>query len=192
MKILFTGFKPFLDNVENPSEALVKSLIENGYKGQVFEVAYSVIDEYFSSVDQKTFDFIISFGLASRRKEISIEQYAFNRVSVKTEDSLGFLPSRPYIAEKGAYRETSVIDAWKLADKLKEAGIDSYVSEDAGSYLCNYIYYTSLRATGGRALFIHLPQEGADFNHLYYERAAKIITAYIINLLDNPKQVSLN
>jgi len=192
MKILFTGFKPFLDNVENTSETLVKSLIENGYKGQVFEVAYRVIDEYFSSVGQKTFDFIISFGLASSRKEISIEQYAFNRVSVDTEDSLGFLPSGPYIAEKGKYRETSVIDARKLVDKLKEAGIDSYVSKDAGSYLCNYIYYTSLRITEGRALFIHLPQEGAGFNHLFYERAAKIIMAYVIYLLDNSKQISLN
>lgn len=187
MKILVTGFKPFLNNEVNPTETLVKTLINKGYKGEVFEVTYKVIDDYFSSVDANTYDFIISFGLASGRKEISIEQYAYNKVSVKVEDASGFLPSIPCILKGGIDKEISVIKAEEIVDRLKETGVDSYVSNDPGSYLCNYIYYTSLRINKGKALFIHLPKEDEKHTSTYFEKAAEQVISSVISLLENLK-----
>lgn len=49
----------------------------------------------------------------------------------------------------------------RLADKLKAAGHNVELSESAGRYLCNYIYFRSLQACTSvpnwHALFVHFP-----------------------------------
>lgn len=49
-----------------------------------------------------------------------------------------------------------------FADKLKAAGHDVELSESAGRYVCNYLYFRSLQnctsIPNWHALFVHLPQ----------------------------------
>ena len=57
-----------------------------------------------------------------------------------------------------AYKTSLDTNFW--AKKLSESGIPALVSNHAGSYLCNFIYYKSLKFTqerGGDALFVHIP-----------------------------------
>ena len=43
---------------------------------------------------------------------------------------------------------------------LKKKGFDVMISDDAGRFVCNYVYYHSLRfaaAKGHKSLFVHVP-----------------------------------
>lgn len=60
-------------------------------------------------------------------------------------------------AEKNGEKISSVIDPDKLIEALKQAGMESYVSEEPTAYLCNEAYWHILRKYSGRAVFIHIP-----------------------------------
>lgn len=43
---------------------------------------------------------------------------------------------------------------------LKKKGYDAMISDDAGRFVCNYVYYQSLRFAeekGHKSLFVHVP-----------------------------------
>ena len=60
-------------------------------------------------------------------------------------------------AEKNDEKISSVIDPDKLIEALKQAGMESYVSEETTAYLCNEAYWHMLEKSSGRAVFIHMP-----------------------------------
>ena len=60
-------------------------------------------------------------------------------------------------AEIDGEKILSVLGLNDIADSLKIAGIDSYISDKPTSYLCNEAYWHLLRKYSGRAVLIHIP-----------------------------------
>lgn len=151
MKLIITGFKPFLKNEVNPTEILVNKLKNEGYNTKVLDVTYKEVDEFIDSLKEDTF--LLSLGLAQSRKSLSIEKYGYNKINNHTKDNSGFIPKIDVINQSLKEKIETNINIEKLLPLIK----DSYISEDPGNYLCNYIYFKGLNKLNNNALFIHIP-----------------------------------
>jgi pyroglutamyl-peptidase len=174
-KLLITGFGPFPRVPRNPSETLARAVAKHprwrrlgiSVEALVLETRYSAIGEQLLP-KLKAFkpDVVLMLGVAGRRKHVSIETRAVNRVSCLMPDangrvlgSLAFRPRGPAALYARA-PDTRVLRA------IRKRGVDARPSRDAGRYLCNASFYAALeqRHAGSAAqiTFIHIPLPGRN------------------------------
>ncbi|MBQ7244734.1 MAG: hypothetical protein IJS52_11110 [Bacilli bacterium] len=173
MNILVTGFKPWSTHGLNPSETAANFAANLGFPTHVFPVSYPVIDEAFF---EKTFDAVLLFGLSATREEITLERYAYNEFDKTLLDVDGLCPDRDIIEPNGPKSLQTSLPVVALSDTLLSQGIPNHISIDPGCYLCNDAYFHALRRYQGKALFVHLPAFGEDFDESDLKRAVAILT----------------
>ena len=164
--ILVTGFGPFPGAPVNPTAPLVARLARRrGARciAHVFATSYAAVHrELPALIATHRPDAIVMFGLAARRRHVSIESFARNRISLRLPDAGGALPQRAAITPGTAARMCGRAPFARLLAAARAARAKTALSRDAGSYLCNYIYWRALEATarpGGPrlAVFVHVP-----------------------------------
>ncbi|CAB4264351.1 unnamed protein product [Prunus armeniaca] len=104
-----------------------------------------------------------TWGVNSGALKFAIERQAINEATFRCPDEFGWQPQQlPIIAEDGGTsraRETSC-STEAIHKILKKKGYDVAISDDAGRFVCNYVYYHSLRfgeEKGHKSLFVHVP-----------------------------------
>jgi len=105
----------------------------------------------------------IHLGVNSGASRFALERRAYNEATFRCPDEEGWQPwKQPIIPEDGSldhYQETKApVD--QLVEALRKQGFDCAPSIDAGRFVCNFVYYHSLRhslAHGTEALFVHVP-----------------------------------
>lgn len=103
----------------------------------------------------------IAVGLAGGREGISLERVAINLIDARIPDNAGAQPVDVPVLRGGAaaFFATLPVKASLLA--LQEAGIPAHLSQTAGTYVCNQVFYALLHALrrqrNTRAGFIHVP-----------------------------------
>jgi len=178
--ILLTGFGPFPGAPFNPTGALVTELARRRIPGlhairrvaHVFPVSYAAVDrELPALLARERPDVLIMFGLAPRRRNISIETRARNALNCLVADASGQRPAASLIAP-GA-RATLPLRApmQQFLAAVRAAGMPAALSADAGGYLCNYICWRAGEAAareGGPRLvaFVHVPNVHAASVHV--------------------------
>ncbi|MEZ5302269.1 MAG: hypothetical protein R3F11_16790 [Verrucomicrobiales bacterium] len=188
-KILITGFEPFGGADANPSAQLVRSLLGNAVaerggsyalRGAVLPVSYDgATAEFFALLDAFDPDFIVSFGQGRpSHDEFTLERIALNLDDCPQPDNGGSIRRAQPIAPGGplALQTTAAIGAAEEA--LAQAGIAAGISNHAGNYVCNHLYYRGLQRCaqpGGGSpqamLFAHTPPGDLDADP---ERAARL------------------
>lgn len=150
--ILVTGFKPFGKNEVNPSMVLLDELgVSAGITTLLLDVSYSKAKKtLIEKIEDMHPDFILSFGLAAKRKCICLERFAYNEMSASRPDEDGIMKQGDPIIEGASMRLETVVDLSKF--RLPEVE----VSENPGRFICNEVYYLAL-SSGIPSLFIHLP-----------------------------------
>lgn len=157
MKILVTGFGPFLKNGANPSEYVAKRLEGNGVVSLVLPVSYERSGELLmDAIREEQPDLIVSFGLAASREDFSLEERAYNEMKAAAADVDGVSKDGEPIAFFGASSFETKIDLPRLQKELETKGHHAVISTDPGRYCCNEVYYLCLRS-GLPSLFVHLP-----------------------------------
>jgi pyroglutamyl-peptidase len=173
--ILVTGFGAFPGAPENPTQLLMRTLAvlerrlaRRGVKleRRVLPVIY---DEIGSTLERLIAeiapDAMLHFGLAARRSAISVETRAVNRLGLMHPDAVGHLPKTRSVLSNGeAFSLKARVPTSRLHAALRQAGIASALSIDAGDYVCNQTFYLSLAMAEGtqrRVGFIHVPKMGA-------------------------------
>ncbi|AWV90735.1 hypothetical protein [Bradymonas sediminis] len=200
ISVLATGFGPFLSHTDNPSWEVAKAFA--GALGEDFacraerlDVSFDIAREFtrrvFSRADDARVsapDLIVHFGLAASSKSLKFEGFAYNRRG-KTSDSAdaGVRKSLDGILiEEGRENYQTGVDVARLTELFAESGapvcgLDACVSQDPGDYVCNAIYYHSLRAAAQarahgvqtQVLFVHVPAlEAVEASRLGAEVAA--------------------
>lgn len=166
MRVLLIGFGPFPGAPLNPSGLLVKSLArrrrpafaEIVRTSHVFTTTYAAVDRDLAKLREIGADIVLMFGLAGRRRHLCIETRARNAVSLLFPDASGHRPLRGVIRLGGPATLTGNAPFARLA-----GAAGTRLSRDAGSYLCNYVYWRGLeqvRGTRPRVQFVHIPPVG--------------------------------
>ena len=109
-------------------------------------------------------DAVLLLGVAARRRKLSVETLARNRVSMLRPDAAKQLAWSRSIAHGAPDFLCSPCPAARLVALARKSGVPAAVSRHAGDYLCNESFYLSL-LMDRRACFIHLPDwRGAKLN----------------------------
>jgi pyroglutamyl-peptidase len=169
--ILITGFGPFPGATFNPTTPLVRRLArlrrpglsDVRLIGHVFDTRYAAVDrELPELIAQHQPDALLMFGVATRRKRLSIETRARNALALLPDAGSASL-GRQALAPGGASALRMPAPLAHLFAAAKQARVPVALSHDAGRYLCNYLCWRAAEAvTAGRgprfAAFVHVPQ----------------------------------
>jgi pyroglutamyl-peptidase len=172
--ILLAGFGAFPGAPVNPTTALVARVARAARRRglrcipHVFATRYAAVDrELPALIAAHRPDAIVMFGLAGRRRRVSIETCARNRISA-FPDAGGAVPQRRAIAPGAPAIACGRAPFTRLLAAARATRVATGMSRDAGAYLCNYVYWRALEAAaapeGPRiAVFIHVPRVGPKF-----------------------------
>ncbi len=165
--ILLTGFEPFDQDVVNPSWETVRQLDGMQLDDDVqiaarrLPCAFATAGEYLAQlVDELCPVMVIATGFGPGRSDISIERVAINVNDARIPDNLGAQPIDTAVVAGGpaAYFTTLPIKA--MVKAVREAGGAASVSQTAGTFVCNQVFYRLqhlLAGTAVRSGFIHVP-----------------------------------
>ncbi|PRT22325.1 pyroglutamyl-peptidase I [Bacillus wiedmannii] len=166
--VLLTGFDPFGGESINPAWEVAKSLHEKTvgeYKiiskqvPTVFQKSISVLKEYIEELNP---EMIICIGQAGGRPDITIERVAINVDDARIADNEGNQPVDVPVVEEGPAAYWSTLPMKAIVKRVQEEGIPASVSQTAGTFVCNHLFYGLMhelekrnkKIKGG---FIHIP-----------------------------------
>ena len=196
LRVHVTGFGPFGGVASNPTSALIERLQRDApsvdgaivWSARVVETSVDGVDAFLRSSrehrDVECGDVFLHLGVHSSATGFNLEANAFNEASFRIPDERGAQPWKKAINSSDGpitqFLECPIdIDALSLA--MHRRGYSGVMrSEDAGRFLCNYIYYGSqrrCRAEGGAAIFVHVPPFTVLSEAAQYEQLLALIAA---------------
>ena len=165
--VLITGFEPFGGEVVNPSWEAVRVLqgarigghrIETRCLPVVFGEAMTRLRKALAETKPVL---VLCIGQAGGRAQISLERIAINIDDARTSDNAGNSPNDTAIIADGPAGYFSTLPIRRLLAELHRAGIPAEISQSAGTYVCNHVFYGlmhCLRKRGSvRGGFVHIP-----------------------------------
>ena len=168
-----TGFGAFPGVEENPTEAIVRSL--DGVRaddmriiGEVLPVSYSrAPDAVRASLRAHSPRGILHFGLTLLDTIVRVESWATNEMTGRIPDADEAQPFEEPIdpSEDAPVIYETPIPVPDVVAALRNRGFPTRVSRNAGRFVCNALYYTTLNflernGSSVPALFVHLPPSG--------------------------------
>ncbi|MES2257768.1 MAG: pyroglutamyl-peptidase I [Pseudomonadota bacterium] len=167
--VLLTGFEPFNRETINPAWEAVRALdgwSEEGFTVEarqlpcVFGHANDVLRQHLAELAPQL---VIAVGQAGGRCDLSIERIAINVDDAPIPDNRQRqLVDQPIVVNgPAAYFSTLPIKA--IVRALRAAGLPASVSQTAGTFVCNHVFYGLMHAAAEygqhapRAGFIHIP-----------------------------------
>jgi len=168
-RILLTGFGAFPGAPVNPTQAIVHALATRHRKRlqragidlrtAILPVVYGQVEGAIGSLlAAQNPDVVIHLGLAGRRRSVSIETRARNRLNTIHPDAVRAFAPDMTITKGGEQIVPARWPVQRLATAASRHGLATTPSIDAGDYLCNQALYISLQQHGGLCGFIHVPQ----------------------------------
>ncbi len=166
--MLVTGFEPFGTHAANPTEGLAKAVDGRRVgacqvRGAVLPVDHARVGPAVAGLLAETDPVaIVQLGLATGRARIALERVALNVIDDELPDNVGERKTgEPCVAGGPAAYLTTLPHAAILA-ALTAEGIPAYLSNTAGTYLCNQTLYATLHLLSRRARppsagFVHVP-----------------------------------
>ncbi len=167
-KIILTGFEPFGGSNVNPStlacQVLDKKTIE-GYEVKAIEIPlrYKEIKQTIESILIKEKPEILICTGQSTRSVISLERIAINIASLeKSAYGCGTKPKDEILETNGREGYFSTLPIRKIKDYLEENMIPCEISNSAGTFGCNQIFYHLMHFINNNEInipagFIHVP-----------------------------------
>lgn len=170
--VLLTGFEPFGGETGNPSWDAVHAL--EGARIAAHRVATRCLPvEFGASLEalrQAIREFepalVLCVGQAGGRAQLSLERIAINVDDARIADNAGARPIDTPVAADGPAAYFSDLPIKAMLAAMRDAGIPAEVSQTAGTYVCNHVFYGLMHALrdapGVRGGFIHIPYSPAQ------------------------------
>ncbi|MDH4765362.1 pyroglutamyl-peptidase [Pseudomonas oryzihabitans] len=174
MTLLLTGFAPFGGEALNPSWEAVRRLdgeclgdlpVVAAQLPTAFGAALRVLDEL---LDRHRPTLVVAVGQAGGRAELSLERIAINVDDARIPDNAGRQPIDEPVVAGGPAAYFSTLPIKAMTRVLRDAGIPAAVSQTAGTFVCNHVFYGlqhRLQGSGVRGGFIHIPYLPAQAAH---------------------------
>ncbi len=159
MKILVTGFKPFLGEKINPSELILNKINHLNIQKIILPVEFKSAFEILKTeiINQKP-DYVIMLGQASGRKNISFEKIGLNWIQSAHPDESGLKPHIGVIDPSQSLALMTKFPVDEIYQKLKSQNLPVEISFSAGAYVCNNLYFKVLSEFSElKSVFVHVP-----------------------------------
>ncbi|KAK4357523.1 hypothetical protein RND71_023133 [Anisodus tanguticus] len=197
-----TGFKRFHGVAQNPTEITVNGLkdyvekrglpagvtlgsctvLETAGEGGLLTLLKVIKSESSSANGSNNGQVIwLHLGVNSGATKFAVERLAVNEATFRCADELGWQPQRlPIVPEDGGINQTrkTSCSTESILEYLKKKGFEVTMSDDAGRFVCNYVYYHSLRSAqqkGHKSLFVHVP----TFSRVNQEEQMEFVAALL-------------
>ena len=166
--VLLTGFDPFGGETINPSWEAVKTLDGERIHGHRI-VAVQLPTAFGRSrralraaLARHAPALVACVGQAGGRSAISLERIAINVDDARIADNDGAQPIDAAVVRGGPAAYFSTLPIKAMRDALLAAGIPAEVSQTAGTFVCNHVFYALMHALAAsprrvRAGFVHIP-----------------------------------
>jgi pyroglutamyl-peptidase len=167
-KLLLTAFEPFGGENTNPSLEAARHIDQISFPNASVRAVELPVDRHLAikvaleELRQSRPDFVIMLGEAGGRFRITPERIAVNVDDFRIPDNVGNQPSDELIVQGGPPAYFSTLPIRAITERLIKARIPAAISNTAGTYLCNRLFYSVMHAIvteclTTRAGFIHLP-----------------------------------
>jgi pyroglutamyl-peptidase len=168
--LLLTGFEPFGGETVNPSWQVAQALqgeLLAGARVQAlclpccFGSALQVLHEALQATRPAL---VLALGQAQGRCDFSVERVAINVDDARIADNAGARPVDQPVLPGGPAAWFSTLPIKAMVAALHGAGLPASVSQTAGTFVCNHVFYGLMNAlaagqaaAGCRGGFMHLP-----------------------------------
>ena len=173
INIYLTGYGPFLTIKENPAEKISTHILKNSSKlntentciiyNQIFDVKTDYVDIHILKLfdfikkfekEKNTLNIIISLGVAENRKVNTLETKAKNHIyDGYVDEKIDKKKAEYYLSKNPVKKIIKAIQSFNNSE--------CKFSNDAGTYLCNYMYFTTLTKCLNEknlcSFFLHVP-----------------------------------
>jgi pyroglutamyl-peptidase len=165
--VLLTAFEPFGGQRVNASQLAAEAL--DGRVIRKHRVVVVILPCVFGdaiealkrAIRRVRPSLVIACGEAGGRAKITIERVAINVDDASIDDNAGARPVDRAIARSGPAAYWSTLPIKAIVDALKKRRIPAAVSQTAGTFVCNHVFYGLMRVVarrrGLRAGFVHVP-----------------------------------
>lgn len=170
MNVLLTGFEPFDGEGINPSWEVAHALdgwvcagatVHARRIACVFGTALRELD---AAIDEVQPQLVICIGQAGGRSEVTPERVAINIDDGRICDNAGCQPIDVPVVPGAPAAYFSSLPIKAIVRDLRAAGVPAAVSNSAGTFVCNHLFYglmhrlaTRSPAADLRGGFIHIP-----------------------------------
>jgi Pyrrolidone-carboxylate peptidase (N-terminal pyroglutamyl peptidase) len=165
--ILVTGFEPFGGDSRNPSGETAVALNGRVLSGHVVRGAVlpcvfgDSLRELRRLLAEVAPAAVVCLGVAADRDAITPEQVAINLDDARIPDNAGAQPSLQPVIEGGPPTYPTTLPATEIIAALRDQGFPARISESAGTFVCNHVFYGLMHDLRHRpeipAGFIHVP-----------------------------------
>lgn len=169
--ILLSGFEPFGGDPVNPSWGAVRAardlLRAEGLDADAVELPCAFgesVNVLRREIERLQPELVVCAGLAGGRGRLSLERVAINCDDARIPDNAGSRPVDEEVVPGGPAAYFSTLPVKAALRALQIAGIRAEVSQTAGTYVCNHVFYALMHHLATerpevRGGFIHVPYE---------------------------------
>ena len=162
MRILITGFEPFRGSDTNITQEIISQFPAQIGNREIVTICLPVSFQRApvalqQAIAQHQPDMILLLGQCPASESIRLERFAMNMMDAKNPDNDGYTPSEETIYLKAPLAYHSPINIKTIVHHLQEKELPAVVSNSAGLYVCNRVYYEALHLQR-KALFVHIPK----------------------------------
>lgn len=169
-RVLVTGFDAFGADVLNPSWLAAQALHGRQIAshrvvaaqlptvfGQSLKVLAKLLDQHQPSV-------VMCLGQAGGRAALSLERIAINVNDARIPDNASAQPVDTPVVPGGPAAYFSGLPVKAMAQAVRAAGVAAEVSQTAGTFVCNHVFYGLMHTLASRRSlrhvrggFVHVP-----------------------------------
>ena len=162
MRVLFTAFEPFDGAETNITQSILSLLpdsvadwaIEKVCLPVSFKRAPIVLREAIATYSP---DLVIMLGQCPAGENIRLERFAINMMDSTKGDNDGYIPNEETIYANQPLALQTPLPIKELLRFCTDHVQPVQVSNSAGLYVCNRVYYEALHLHQ-RAIFVHVPK----------------------------------
>jgi pyroglutamyl-peptidase len=165
--ILLTGFEPFGGDDINPSWLVASALHGQRVCGATVQAVQlpCVFGQALAALQAALVhhrpQLVLALGLAAGRAAMSVERVAINVDDARIADNAGAAPIDQPVVPGGPAAYFSTLPIKAMVHALRAAGLPAEVSQTAGTFVCNHVFYGLMhrlrRRPGVRGGFMHVP-----------------------------------
>jgi pyroglutamyl-peptidase len=164
--VLLTGFEPFNGATINPAWEAVRALkgwIEDDFIVEILQLpcVFGFANRVLcGAVDEIRPDIVICVGQAGGRADLTLERVAINVDDAPILDNDGQQPVDAPIAAGGPAAYFATLPVKAIVGAMRERGLKASVSQTAGTFVCNHVFYGLMHHLQGRVViggFVHVP-----------------------------------